>query len=334
MKWNLILTLFLAAFFLGCASGNIDSASARHGEDPETIAILDEALEDLGNESYSAASQKLERLVKEHPVSELDLVILYNSGAAQEGLKNCDLAAKRYASAARIANEKFDKIAAISFFRLGFAYDCMGKPKESILAFLDARKRSRSLPPDVASAELPARLAAGYASLNRRKEALYYFNEASAGLKRLISRSKSSANDQELAATTMYAMGKISQTSDPLTFVRMLTMQQPFLLQAVELAAGEATQKARRELLSAYQSILEQKFSSKAAEREFYMEGLKAARQLQKIRLPSANARTQNIFKLVARVESTLQTRLTKLAETLPKTPQEEKRQSLKKEAK
>lgn len=326
-----ILMLLNLTFALGCVSRG-QKRTATVDADPKTVEILDEALADLSNESYTAASHKLEQLIKENPVSEFDLVILYNSGVAMEGLKNCEVAKERYRSVARIANTRFDKIAALALYRLGFTYDCLGKPKESLVAFLDARKKAQFLPPDVAAAELPARIAAGYASLGRQKEALYYFNEASAGLKRILSRSGSS--DQKLAATTMYAMGKLSETNYPLVFVRMLNMQQPFLLQSAELAAGESSRKAKAELKEAYHKIINQKFSSKKDEREFYLEGLKAARQLQKIRLPSARGITQDLFKLVAQAETTLQNRLIKLSETLKKTPQEEKRRALKKDLK
>lgn len=332
MKIVFAFILFGSIVLAGCASGGPKATRQLSAEDEKRAALLDEALADLSNESYTAASYKLEQLIQENPASELDLVILYNSGVAQEGLGNCKLAKERYRSVARISNTRFDKISALALYRLGFIYDCLGEPKKSVVAFLDARKKSKFLPPDVSAAELPARLAAGYASFGREKEALYFFNEASAGLKRILARSQGESADRRLAASTMYAMGKISETKKPLVFVRMLGMQQSFLLQAAELNAGESSRKAKAELKRAYQKILQQKFSSKEKEREFYLESLKVSRQLQELKLPSAENFTKDLFKLVGQAESTLQKRLVKLSDTLEKTPQEKKRRALKKE--
>lgn len=330
---NFILKLFAGSLFIlsmACSTPQKPS-SYQSSVDQKSLALLEEAMEDLDNESYTSASYKLERLATENPVTEFDLVILYNSGVAQEGLRNCDLAVKRYRSVARIAHGKFEKVGSLALYRLGFAYDCLGQAKQSLIAFLDARKKSKYLPIDVASAELPARLAAAYASLGRQKEALFYFNEASAGLKRLIAKSGGGASEKKLAASTMYAMGKMSQSQHPLTFVRMLTMQQPFLLQAVELQINPMSLKAERELKEAYGKLLNQKISKKEVAREFYIEGLKASRQIQRLKLPQSEKATGEIFKLVDKTETVLQNRLAKLSETLKKTPEEEKRDSLKK---
>jgi tetratricopeptide (TPR) repeat protein len=253
---GLCTVLFIA--IVGCVSGGRSHMQSSPA-DEETTQQLEQALEDLANENYTSAAHILEQLIKEKPVSEFDLVILYNSAVAREGLKNCEVAAERYRSVARIANKRFDRVAALALYRLGFAYDCLGDSQKSVVAFLDARKASKSLPPDVATAELPARLAAGYASLGRQKEALHYFDEASGGLKRLLSRAKGGSADKKLAASTMYAMGRLSETNDPVTFARMLSMQQPFLLQSAELAAGPSSSRAKSDLKEAYHRLIQQK---------------------------------------------------------------------------
>lgn len=333
---SLFQKCFFGAFIIGLvtACSSPQKTSYQPSVDQRSMALLEEAMQDLENESYTSASYKLEKLVNKNPVTEFDLVILYNTGVAQEGLKNCDLAVKRYRSVARIAHNKFEKVGSLALYRLGFAYDCLGKAKSSLIAFLDARKKSRYLPEDVASAELPARLAAAYASLGRQKEALFYFNEASAGLKRLLSKSGGGPSDKKLAANTMYAMGKMSHSKHPLTFVRMLAMQQPFLLQAIELQISPSSSKAEKELKEAYHRVLSQKINDKKIAREFYIEALKASRQLQRLKLPKSEGATGEVFKLVDRTEAALQNRLAKLSDTLKKTPEEKKRGSLKKEVK
>lgn len=321
-------------FFLilnGCASSGSKKPQLPEDEKSETVAALDQALEDLAVENYTSAASKLERLSNGNPISELDLVILYNLGVAKEGLRYCEESVQHYRSVARVANNKFDRVAALALYRLGFAYDCLGDPKKSVLAFLDAQKKSRFLPLDVAEAELPARLAAGYASIGRKKEALFYFNEASSGLKKILAHS-SGKSGEVLAAKTMYAMGKLSRTSDALIFARMLNMQQAFLLQATEMRdGGGSSMKAKNELKAAYRRIQQEKIDSKEKRHAFFVECLKAARQLKKLRLPSSRDRTEDLFRLVDQVESYLQNNLATMSETVKKTSQEKKRRSLKK---
>lgn len=316
----------------GCAT-NSKSNSGGADTESEDSKALEEALRDLEIENYTAASITLQRLAKKDPASEMDLVVLYNLGVAREGLGQCKEAEDVYRSVARISNKKFERIEALALYRLGFVFECQGQTQKSIIAFLDARKRRSQLPQDIADAELPARLAAGYASLGRRKEALGFFNEASSGLKRILAQNRGSKKHTAFLSRTLLAMGKISETSDPLIFVRMLTMQQPFLLQAAELSARTEAQKANRELIRAYDRLLDLgKSVNPNQARNFYIEGIKAARELSRMRLPDTQMSTERAFDKVSEVERTFQARLANLSPTLPKTEENLKREGLKRE--
>ncbi|HAG90636.1 MAG TPA: hypothetical protein DCL41_02120, partial [Bdellovibrionales bacterium] len=206
--------ILVFGFMVGCSS-KPKSKGVLDG-DPQRMQDFNEAMQDLSYENYASASSRFESLLNEKPVSELDLVIMYNSAVALEGLGNCQLAADRYRSVARVAIKRFEKIAALAVYRLGFAYSCLGDANKSIVAFLDAKKKSSYLPPDVSTAELPARLAAAYASVGRQKEALFYFNQASEGLKRILATAKRQESDVALAAKTLYAMGKLGEVQNPI----------------------------------------------------------------------------------------------------------------------
>ncbi|NCN41838.1 hypothetical protein GW916_11400 [bacterium] len=331
---SVLMSLILAFSVLGCSSKS-KNASGLDERDAQRLEDFEEAMKDLSYENYSSASSRLETLLNEEPISELDLVIMYNSGVALEGMESCQKAAERYRSVARLANKKFDKISALALYRLGFVYSCLGEPQKSVVSFLDARKKIKYLPPEVGTAELPARLAAAYASLGRQKEALHYFNEASGGLKRILAGAKRQDSDIDLAAKTLLAMGKISSTPHlhPVLFVRMLSMQQPFLLQAAELKSSKVSRKAMEDLIRAYKEILSFRVPSDL-QKEFYVESLKTTRQLQKLRLPSTKEYTKDLFKVVDRTEGLLENRLTQLSKGLSKTPEQKKRESLKREGK
>lgn len=326
--------MVITVLVLGCASTPPQESELQAAIDSNNrTSELDRALRDLENENYTAASTALERLAKKDPASEMDMVILYNLGVSKEGLGQCPQAAEHYRSVARISNKKFLRVEALALYRLGFVFECMNQPQKSIVAFLDARKRKKYLPPEVADAELPARLAAGYASIGRRKEALEYFNEASAGLKRVLARAQGKSKSKDFVARTLLAMGKISDGQEPMIFLRTLSMQQPFLLQAAELGTRIESRRASRELVDAYSNILDVQTlqNKKLNHRSYYIEGLKVTRELQRLRLPETEGFTREIFQKADQVEQELESRLAKLSSGLPKTAEELKRDSLRK---
>ena len=127
---------------------------------------------------------------------------------------------------------------------------------------LDAHKRSVNLPPDVAQAELPARLAAAYARIGEHAKAVQYFQEASSGLKKALTNSGTTAKiQQQFAARTLYAMGQLTArqrglNADPKSYLKSLSIQQPYLLQSAEQAIKPDSQKAAEDLIFAYENLL------------------------------------------------------------------------------
>ena len=295
---------------------------------------FDKGLKQLEQLQYADAAKTFDGLLVAKPATEFDLVALYNSGAAYEGLGECAKASDRYRSAVRSSGSKYPRIEAEALFRLSLMYECLGKDVKAIAALIDAQKRGKSLPTETLQAQIPARLAAAYSRVGNRKKALEYFSIASEGLKKIIAR-ESPVQKKEVLSRTLFMMGALTPAQrdaevSPQSFFQSLTMQQPYLLQAAEMGHPNWSKRAAEDLIAGYDNIWKYKFDDAEKQRDFYMRGLQAAKELEKIRLPNEGELVASVFTHVIEAESRLQAELSKTAETTHLTPDAQKRQSLK----
>ena len=96
-----LLAAGLACVLSGCASSG--KSQVKHTVDPERQADFDRGLKALDSEQYGQAAEIFDRLLVQKPATEFDLVTLYNSAAAYQGLGECNKAADRYRQVKRIA---------------------------------------------------------------------------------------------------------------------------------------------------------------------------------------------------------------------------------------
>lgn len=322
------------ALIAGCASKTQKVIEPTEGT-PEGNTF-ERGLKALEQENYSEASRIFEGLLVSKPGSEFDLVALYNAGAAREGLQDCPKAAERYREVVRSSGGKFQRIEAQALFRLSLMYECLGQDTKALTSLLDARRRGKSLPFETLNAEIPAKLAAAYARVGNRTKALEYFNLASKGLKTLVAR-EGSSSQKETLSRTLYLMGQLTPaqragTAKADSFFQALGMQQPYLLQAAELGHAVYAKKAYEDLTLGYDMLWKMEFAESDRQRDFYIRGLQAVKELRKIRLPTASPEASAIFAHLDKTELRLQTELAKFAETNKLTSEGEKREALKRE--
>lgn len=326
----LALCLFLGA----CASQNHVASSPQMGTEAAQ-ADFDRGMRALEHEDYSGAAAIFDRLLVSHPGSEFELVTAFDSGAAHEGMGECAQAATRYRQVIQASAGKFHRIEAQALFRLSLAYECLGDDVKTVTALLDARRRGKELPQEVARAELPARLAAAYSRLGNRKKALQYFTEANQGLKGILASGKSTATQKETMAKTLYYMGRLNSTQksgtvDPLAFLKSLSLQQPYLLQAVEINHPTWTRKAIDDLTTAYDNLLHFEVKGPQRRHEYYVRVQQVIAELRKIRLPDAGPQEDEVFTQVDKTERRLQTLMADAAVGTPLTQEAKEREGLK----
>lgn len=308
------------------------------GADEEGNPVFEKGLKALEKEQYAEAAAIFDRILVAKPASEADLVITYNSAAAYEGLGNCAKAAERYREIVRSSAGKYKNLEGNSLYRLSLMYECLGQDSKSITALLDAKKRGKELTVETRTAEIPARLAAAYARIGNRQKATEYFAEASEGLKKIVNQTQNH-KQKELVARTLFLMGQLnsgqrSATVPPASFMQSVSMQQAYLLQAVEMDHPNWSKKAADDLKLAYDNIWKFQLESGEQRRDFYTRGLQAIQDLRKIRLPNASANVNAIYAHLDTVEGKLQAELSKVAEYNKLTPDAERREGLKRQGK
>jgi hypothetical protein len=140
---------------------------------------------------------------------------------------------------------------------------------------------------------------------------------------------------KDLLASTLYLMGKLSPTQrsagvEPTTYLQSLSMQQPYLLQAMEFNKAPWSGKAEEDLKAAYRNIWDFNIADPEQKREFYTRGLQTINELRKIRLNKPDSGIDSVFVMLDDTESKLQNQLTKLGPTNKLTSAAEKREGLK----
>lgn len=334
MRTRFTLGLVAAALISACATQpKVDTAEFSDETNPE----FSRGLKALEKEDFGTAATIFDRLLVAKPASENDLLVTYNSGNAYEGLGNCGKAADRYREVVRGSAGKFPGIEAHAFYRLSLMYECLGQDTKTVTSLLDAQKREKQLPMEIARAELPARLASAYSRLGNRAKALEYFNLASDGLKAILASGSTPRTQKESLGKTLFYMGHLNPAQrqgegDPMGYLQALSMQQPYLLQAVELNHSSWSRKAAEDLNLAYDNILRFQIADPQKRNQFYTRSLQVIAELRKIRLPDGGKAEDEIFAKLDRTERRIQNEITMNAETTKLTPDAQKREGLRRE--
>ncbi len=332
-KMNLTLLLLV---LVSCAS---------KPQAQDDIGLIDESVVNkpfekgmvaLERENYQEAARIFDSLLVTQPGTELDLITTYNSGAAYEGMGNCARASERYREVVRSSAGKFQRLESEALYRVSIMYECMGNHAKAITALIDAQKRGKNLSYSVQQAEIPARLAAAYARLGNTKKALEYFNQANSGLRKIVAQ-ETGRKQADILGNTLYLMGQLNPAQrraegDALAFMKGLSMQQPYLLQALELNHPVWSKRAAEDLNLAYDNIWQFKVADREKLNDYYTRGLQVIRELRRIRMPKAEPAVDAIFAKLDKTELRLQNELASVAESTPLTPDAEKREGLRRE--
>jgi tetratricopeptide (TPR) repeat protein len=244
---------------VGCAGKETNNIASVNREE-KTRLQFERGLKALDEEKYREAARIFDNILVQSPAEEFDFVILYNLGAAHEGLKNCAAAAEKYKQVAQGSLKRFPRIEALSLLRLSYMYECLGQNDKVIVSLMDVRRRLKALPEDIAKSEVPARLAAAYARAGNRQVGEKYFREALNGIKFMQVKYKDSKTLADRLAEALFYMGRsmVGEKEfllDPIGQVRGLELMQLYLLEAAELGSPKWSSRAVDEILSNYAKV-------------------------------------------------------------------------------
>ncbi len=348
------LIVFSLCFLSSCSLLGKKSDSDQAIEpDPKLVEKFNQGTKQLDQGNYQVAAKIFDEILVENPASEFDVIATFNSGSAYEGMNACIKAAQRYRQAIQASVGRFKKIEAQALLRLSYAHECMGDDKRAITTMLDLRRRAQFLDQEVVLAELPARLAAGYARMGNRAVADRYFKEASLGIQKLNVQYKNSNRRGEKLAGILYLMGRfnqgeLQQLNNGLAFSKSLSFLQTYLLQAVEMGVKPWSQKSSEEILKGYDHLLRVYSLSKAEksddpaieeakkrelQKQIMQEGLLNLKRLKSLKVPgSGGAELEQLFKALNERERQFLAFMPELSVSTPMSDAAKAREGLKRE--
>ena len=234
--------------------------------EPRVPPLYLKGLDALNERNWAEALAAFEDFLLKSTTSRYSQVSIYNSAIALEGLQRWGEAVERYRAV--IQNTvRAPRLRALSLYRLSFCLEALGEDSQAVAALDDANNRKSDLPAAIASAELPARLAAAYARAGNMKEAMRHYQTAEVGISRLQNqhhiegRRSEGVPFPEWLPKTLFEMGRAPLASLSWdTFedgFRPVERAQVFLLRAIELNSPEWSQRASDELVRVYDHAID-----------------------------------------------------------------------------
>ncbi len=222
----------------------------------EAPADYKKAMELLEDSKFQEAHDAFDAFVKAQPVSPYSQAALLNTGRALEGLGRPTEASEKYRAVIR-GTTNARRLQAMALYRLSFCHEALGDDQQVVASLHDLLARVNELPPEMANAELPARLATAYARVGNFDRALDFYRQAESGIARL--RQESGDDVPEWLPRTLFFMGELSRRQpswlDFEASLRPLARGQVYLLQAAELSAAPWSERAADELVTTYASL-------------------------------------------------------------------------------
>lgn len=316
-----MLLLAVVLIVSGCSFGQrksdpqMDQIEAQLNTEP--VRMFESANQAIDEGQFSQAIPILEDLLVRYPSHQLYLVSLYNLGVAYLGDVKCEQAKIRFKEVVRRSEKGSPTMKANGMLRLSDAYSCLGEDDKSVLNLISLWKIRSLLDPDLAAAELPAKLATAYARMGNKKQSAEYFKIAEKGLIR-IQADAGRVNDQKInLARTLHNMGDMSQIdSNKMSandYLITLMTAQKYLYQAVELDVRPWSDEAAKQINTAYDRVWDymdsvsiaglppQAKEVKQMQTQIAADGVMAVRQLFKYRTPDPNE-SSRIKSLVAQM--------------------------------
>lgn len=165
-----------------------------------------------------------------------------------------DNATKFYRSAIQHGSQYESRVEAKALYNLSFVYEKLDQRQELLTSLIDLMKRREFFDVLTGQVEIPARLAAAYASQGKMKEALIFHREASRNFKDMVRNQKFRASKPEISKS-LYYLGFATFDDNNESFsslARKLEVGQKYFLASAEASKSTWSDKAVDRLKSLY----------------------------------------------------------------------------------
>lgn len=256
------LILLIAALTLAsCAQFSRRGTDDQPGQQAQEKTDLEIAQNALQHGRYPQAYQLFVEFMNSHKQSKYFQAARLGQAQSLEGME-------KWSEAAAIARDVYlqtlnyqPEIAAKALYRLSFSYEALGEDHRSIAALVDAKRLGKHLPPEIALAEIPARLAAAYGREGQERVALNYLNEAEQGIAQVVKTQRSNLPADWLAKT-YYQMGSVSMnqlSAETFSkFIRGQNLVQLYLIKSLGQNSSVWSQAALEKLRDNYRDLYAQ----------------------------------------------------------------------------
>ncbi len=263
LKYGIFLTAFMWGVvncsMLGGAKEGQEGIERQRERERLSLELFNEGNKLLDQANYSGAISKYQELLQKAPATGVETMTLFNMGVAYEAVGNCKGAGQSFRKAIKASSPEQSRLQAQSIYHLSKAYECVGNDIKVISSLIDLERRLDSLPPEVAYAELPARLAAAYARQGNLEAAKEHYRRAELGLAKISSARMKEHEKKELLAKTLFSMGSLQVDSmnqqRGLQVVKSIEFAQKYLLRSVELDNSQWSPRSAETILKAYDKL-------------------------------------------------------------------------------
>lgn len=233
-----VVVLVLVLAITACTTASIRSLDegVAISEEEKERAVIDKArqLFDLGK--FNEAMTAFADFEEDHPQSRYLQASQLGRAECLENLELFQEAAVLYRQVYLKTFAHQPEIAAQALYRTSFTFEALGDDLKMIAALLDAQKRAKHLPTEIAYAEIPARLASAYARQGREAEARRFLADAEKGLVKILEENRRNV-DRRWLAKTYFQMGSVSTNQISVenfeSFVQGQSFVQVYLLKAL-----------------------------------------------------------------------------------------------------
>jgi tetratricopeptide (TPR) repeat protein len=219
----------------------------------------------LNKAEFAEALSIFDQFLQDEPASSWTQAVTLNSGRALEGLGRWGEAGERYRRVILACEGIAPKLQAVALYRLSFVHEAQGEDQKTVATLNDLLNRQSQLPPEIARAELPARLAAAYARVGNFDRAMEFYQKAETAivqLKRAAQENKQAKQEEDVPEwlpRTLYFMGTMAtRRADWSAFeteLRPLARGQKYLLQSAELGENPWSDRAAQDLMTTYNEL-------------------------------------------------------------------------------
>jgi predicted negative regulator of RcsB-dependent stress response len=256
MKKGLSL-LLLGWSWAACTSAPVSQlSSVFQGTGAQIPEVILSSEKNIDREDYASAEISLAQFQQDFPHSVFAKRVRLDSARTQMGLGNYHEALQILQDLLQENIGKDKEAVALCTFYSAEAYLHLGEETKAMAALLDAEGMSESLPPEIAAAELPAKLGVSYRAEENWEKAREYFRRAQSGAERVYSDTTPQQSSKK--AFLYFTMGQFSAQSaagEPVKNLEVLEGLQIFSLRAMEIQDAVWSQRAQKDLMQSYINI-------------------------------------------------------------------------------